>query len=482
MRTSDDKTRITRNADPRHPRHALRVLYPGPGGNPVNRTFVDRFVVGRAPECEVSIADNGISRQHCELYHDGAAWWVRDLASSNGTFIDGRQVTEARLGNDVRLEFYADGPVVRLQVDETQITHFAASSQQPAARPAEPRAALFQQTATTTTADDRRHHIRFVAGMSVMTALLLVALVVIAIQYFQHADESDIAAQTFEQIKALELELARVKLELAQQPERPAPTALTNADQRLQAMKQRYAALAEERALLGSHRSKEDLLIFRIARVFGEYDLDIPDSFVAEVKRYIRVWQQSDRLVNAISRIGEGERARTVAQALQRRGLPPQFIYLAVQESNFRTDAIGPTTRYGIAKGMWQFIPATAERYGLRVGPDKDQRRFDPRDERFDFDKATNAAADYLAFLFTTEARASGLLVMSAYNWGEGNVERTLGRLATDPHDYNFWKLIQSQKIPDETYGYVLNIYAAAVIGEDPKLFGFDFENPLAGM
>ncbi|MCB1790631.1 MAG: FHA domain-containing protein, partial [Gammaproteobacteria bacterium] len=268
----------------------------------MNRTFVGRFVVGRAPECEVSIADNGISRQHCELYHDGADWWVRDLASSNGTFIDGRQVTEARLGNDVRLEFYADGPVVRLQVDETQITHFAASSQQPAARPAEPRAALFQQTSATTTADDRRHHIRFVAGMSVMTVLLLVALVVIAIQYFQHADESDIAAQTFEQIKALELELARVKLELAQQPERPAPTALTNADQRLQAMKQRYAALAEERALLGSHRSKEDLLIFRIARVFGEYDLDIPDSFVAEVKRYIRVWQQSDRLVNAISR------------------------------------------------------------------------------------------------------------------------------------------------------------------------------------
>ena len=71
---------------------------------------------------------------------------------------------------------------------------------------------------------------------------------------------------------------------------------------------------------------------------------------------------------------------------------------------------------------------------------------------------------------------------MSAYNWGEGNVARTLGRFDKDPSKYNFWRLIQSQRIPDETYGYVLRIYAAAVIGEDPALFGFGFKNPLAGL
>ena len=34
-------------------------------------------------------------------------------------------------------------------------------------------------------------------------------------------------------------------------------------------------------------------------------------------------------------------------------------------------------------------------------------------------------------------------------------------------------------KIPQETYDYVLHIISAAVIGENPRIFGFDFENPL---
>ena len=35
------------------------------------------------------------------------------------------------------------------------------------------------------------------------------------------------------------------------------------------------------------------------------------------------------------------------------------------------------------------------------------------------------------------------------------------------------------KKIPNETYNYVFYIFSAAVIGENPKLFGFDFDNPL---
>jgi hypothetical protein len=50
-------------------------------------------------------------------------------------------------------------------------------------------------------------------------------------------------------------------------------------------------------------------------------------------------------------------------------GLPPQFFYLALQESNFDIYSVGPKTYKGHAKGMWQFIPETAIKYGLRVGP-----------------------------------------------------------------------------------------------------------------
>ena len=49
-----------------------------------------------------------------------------------------------------------------------------------------------------------------------------------------------------------------------------------------------------------------------------------------------------------------------------------------------------------------------------------------------------------------------------------------------NPADRNFWKLLKYQKIPQETYDYVFYIFSAMVIGENPRLFGFDFDNPLA--
>jgi len=51
-----------------------------------------------------------------------------------------------------------------------------------------------------------------------------------------------------------------------------------------------------------------------------------------------------------------------------------------------------------------------------------------------------------------------------------------------NPKERNFWKLLSQyrEKIPQETYDYVFYIVSAAVIGENPNLFGFDFENPVA--
>jgi hypothetical protein len=53
--------------------------------------------------------------------------------------------------------------------------------------------------------------------------------------------------------------------------------------------------------------------------------------------------------------------------------------------------------------------------------------------------------------------------------------------LPDNPRDRNFWRLLSAyrDKIPQETYDYVFYIVAAAVIGENPQLFGFDFKNPL---
>jgi soluble lytic murein transglycosylase-like protein len=167
---------------------------------------------------------------------------------------------------------------------------------------------------------------------------------------------------------------------------------------------------------------------------------------------------------------------------MQANGMPPQFFYLGLVESNFDARACGPPTRFGIAKGMWQFIPTTARNYGLRTGPFAELQQFDADDERHDFSKSTRAAAEYIRYIYDTQAQASGLLVMASYNWGENRVIKLINSMPENPRERNFWRLLSQyrDKIPQETYDYVFYIVSASVIGENPRLFGFDFDNPLA--
>ena len=102
-----------------------------------------------------------------------------------------------------------------------------------------------------------------------------------------------------------------------------------------------------------------------------------------------------------------------------------------------------------------------------------------PLDDRFDTHRATDAAARYLRDIYNKEAQASGLLVIASYNWGPTNIRKRIRQMPDNPRDRNFWQLLKQHKIPKQTYDYVFYIVSAMVIGEDPALFGFDFDNPL---
>jgi len=152
-----------------------------------------------------------------------------------------------------------------------------------------------------------------------------------------------------------------------------------------------------------------------------------------------------------------------------------------MQESDFDPLRSGPPTSFGIAKGMWQFIPETGLRYGLSIGPLARFERPDLADDRSNWEKATGAAARYIKDIYATDAQASGLLVMASYNWGEGRVVRLLRQMPANPRERNFWKLLEKYRsqVPSQTYDYVFYIVSAAVIGENPRLFGFPFDSPL---
>ena len=69
--------------------------------------------LGRSPNCEVQVNGTGVSREHAELRLDRDGWSVRDLGSSNGTYVNDERVDGARLehGDVVRL-----GPVSTLEL------------------------------------------------------------------------------------------------------------------------------------------------------------------------------------------------------------------------------------------------------------------------------------------------------------------------------------------------------------------------------
>ncbi|WP_411726563.1 FHA domain-containing protein [Methyloglobulus sp.] len=253
---------------------------------------------------------------------------------------------------------------------------------------------------------------------------------------------------------------------------------------RLTSMKAKYQQYVKEATSLrirfpGASRYEEEL-IAKVAREFGESELELPDGFVGEVRRYIKYWQESSRMQQAIGRFEKNNYADEVISALEKEGLPLHFMYLPLQESNYDAQAIGPQTRYGVAKGAWQFLATTGKEYGLEPGPLADAREYDGQDARFNFKLATRAGAKYLKYIFSTEAQASGLLVMACYNYGHNRVKSMVKKMPDNPRDKNFWKFIQLYKIPKETYDYVFYIFSAAVIGEDPQHFGFNFKPPLS--
>lgn len=291
------------------------------------------------------------------------------------------------------------------------------------------------------------------------------------------------AADVFYTMKTVELELAQIEdLVLDHLSPDQVQTILMKRDSvhsTLSRLEKNYESYLEDIGIYSKDMPPEDRLILRMTRLFGESEVKMPKGFVGEVKRYIQMWRSTNRLDKAIRRAVRHGYGKKIKEAMLTQHMLPEFFYLCLQESEFDLQAVGPPTRFGIAKGPWQFLPSTGVEYGLKTGPLVSIDRFDPRDERHHFDKATEAAAKFLRFLYTTRAQASGLLVIASYNWGPTRISDLIEKLPPNPQDRNFWELLKKFKVPQQTKDYVFYIFSAAVIGEDPKLFGFSFDPPL---
>src|SRR5215468_2010329 len=137
-------------------------------------------------------------------------------------------------------------------------------------------------------------------------------------------------------------------------------------------------------------------------------------------------------------------------------GVPQDIVWLGQVES-----AWSPVARsWAAAVGLWQFIPDTGSRYGLR------QDYY--VDERSSFEKATRASARYLKWL-ADRYDGNWELAMAAYNSGEGRIDSAIACSGYA----NFWEIYARGLIPQETRNYVPNILAVILIAKNPEKYGF---------
>ncbi|AMY08142.1 Membrane-bound lytic murein transglycosylase D precursor [Luteitalea pratensis] len=471
------------------------------GGRTVR--FAHPFHVGRSAECDLQVDDYHVSRKHLLISITNGRWTFTDLQSANGVFVNGTRAGNGVIADGMTLRLGGeDGPalVVRLEEPAAPVkrveqhvpepvegeTRMIASLEQryfgeggDDDEPAGPRTMMIRKAFKQVQKRQQRRYRYVLAGLAIVA--LAASAFAIHFKLRNRALEAQ-AAELFYTLREIDLRAARTDLALEASGKRIDSAEARERSEKRRVAQANYEKFLETTGVYGRKLTDEEKLILKVMRIFGESELIVPHEYIREVQGYIQGWRSTKRFSRDIGIAKERGYVRRIVEEFSRQNLPPQFLYLAMQESDFNPFAVGPPTRFGLAKGMWQFIPGTGSDYGLKIGPLKAARTYDAGDERMKWDKATVAAAKYIKTIYSTDAQASGLLVMASYNWGERRVVNLIKSLPDNPRDRNFWLLLRDhrEKVPDETYKYVFSIVSAAVIGENPRLFGFDFDNPIA--
>jgi membrane-bound lytic murein transglycosylase D len=246
----------------------------------------------------------------------------------------------------------------------------------------------------------------------------------------------------------------------------------------LEALDQAYALIL--RANTSDHtkliQQKEDLRFMvskRILEIYASRNIVVNGSHNAiprEMNKHIqaeinRFTKGGDRnfFIEAYRR--SGRYRQHIVTALKEAGLPEELSWLPLIESGFKVRALSRSR----ALGLWQFIPSTGYKFGLK--------RDKLIDERMDPMKSTRAAIDYLKELHAIFG--DWTTVLAAYNCGEGRVLNVIRRQNVNYLD-NFWDLYE--RLPRETARYVPRFLATLHILDHPETYGLnltDVDMPL---
>lgn len=187
-------------------------------------------------------------------------------------------------------------------------------------------------------------------------------------------------------------------------------------------------------------------------RIGMQIDTHIPNN---KRIRYYRNWYlKHPRNLEIIA-----ERAQPflyyITEQVEKRGMPLEIALLPIVESSFDQNAYSSMA----AAGLWQIIPDTGRRFGLKQNSWYDGRR--------DIVKSTDAALNLLTYL-NKKFDGNWQYALAAYNTGEGRVFNAIKKNKELGKSTDYWDL----DLPDETSSYVPKLYAVADIIKNQKEYG----------
>ncbi len=190
----------------------------------------------------------------------------------------------------------------------------------------------------------------------------------------------------------------------------------------------------------------EDEMKWKVMNLGREIDF----KYTPEVRKYIKTYTKNGRTSSELILGKIPVYFPLFEKIIKEKNLPKELSVLAIVESHLNVNAYSKAG----AAGLWQFIKGTAKNYNLKV-----RSNFD---ERYDVERSTNAALDFLNDLHTEFG--DWTLALAAYNCGAGNVRKAIRKSGGVK---NFWTI--KRFLPRETRNYVPKFIAISFMLEHYK-------------
>ncbi len=235
--------------------------------------------------------------------------------------------------------------------------------------------------------------------------------------------------------------------------------------------------IADDAAFVADETSGEQPTLLAAAQpvtgiLVSAYTVPETSDFWEQLRRDFQLAEHDNKRVRAqrnwyskhpryIRRVTERARryAWHIQQQLKQRDMPGEIALLPIVESAYDPFAYS----HGRAAGLWQFVPATGKRFGLKQDWWYDGRR--------DVLNSTTAALDFLQYL-NKRFKGDWLLALAAYNSGEGTVAKAQRRNRKKGKPVGFWDL----NLPKETRDYVPKLLALKQLVATPAAYGVKLE------